>query len=186
MMQKTKAPSMLAANDRLPETLSPRVGFLLNLCNAGIREMTRQALKALGITPRHYGIIATLYSERALSQQAIGEKIEIDRTSMVLLVDDLEKKKLVVRDTHPKDRRYHLICLTPSGKKLFEKVDKRIESVEEQFLVTLTLSEKEILHSILMKLIKKSPAKAPPSASPKPPKNANSQTTHKFKKRVVL
>jgi len=186
MMLKGKTQSMFSTNDRLPETLSPRVGFLLNLCNAGIREMTKQALKALGLTPRHYGIIATLYGEGALPQQTIGGKIEIDRTSMVLLVDDLEKKSFVVRGIHPKDRRYHLIYLTSSGKKLFEKMDKLIEDVEEKFLVTLTSNEKEVLHSILIKLTKKNPSKASPSAHSKPLKNANSQLIHKFKKRVVL
>ncbi|MBI1742962.1 MarR family transcriptional regulator [Candidatus Acetothermia bacterium] len=177
---------MLSANGRLPETLSPRVGFLLHRCNAHIREMSKQALKALGITPRHYGIMATLYSEGALPQQTIGEMIEIDRTSMVLLVDDLEKKRLMVRGTHPNDRRYHLIYLTPSGKKLFEKMDKLVENVEEEFLVTLTSSEKEVLRRVLMKLIKKNPSQAHPSANSRTRKDTDGKVAGKFNKRVVL
>jgi DNA-binding MarR family transcriptional regulator len=186
MVLKGKAQPMLSANDRLPETLSPRVGFLLNLCSAHIREMTKQALKALEITPRHYGIIATLYSEGALPQQTIGEKIEIDRTSMVLLVDDLEKKRLVVRGTHPQDRRYHLIDLTPSGKKLFEKMDKLVEDVEEDFLVTLTHSEKDAFRRILMKLIKKLPSQAQSSANSPARKGTDGKVASKFNKRVAL
>ena len=165
MVLKDKGQPKFSANDRLPATLSPRVGFLLNRCSAHIREVTKQALKPLGIVPRHYGIIATLYSEGSLPQQTIGEKIEIDRASMVLLVDALEKKQLVVRSTHPKDRRYHLIYLTPSGKKLFEKMVMLVEDVEEEFLSTLTPSEKEVLGKILMKLIKKTLAPAQPSTN---------------------
>ena len=165
MVLKDKDQPKFSSNGRLPVTLAPRVGFLLNRCSAHIRELTKQALKPLGIVPRHYGIIATLHSEGPLPQQSIGEKIEIDRASMVLLVDDLEKKRLVVRSTHPQDRRYYLIHLTPAGKKLFEKMVKLVEHVEEEFLTALTPSEKDVLGRILIKLIKKAPAHAQPSVN---------------------
>jgi DNA-binding MarR family transcriptional regulator len=49
-------------------------------------------------------------SERgSLSQQAIGERLRIDRTTMVALIDDLERGGYVKRERNPHDRRAYVI-----------------------------------------------------------------------------
>ena len=56
--------------------------------------MAHQVLKLLKISPKQYGILATIHYEGPASQRALGEMLKIDRSTMVLLTDDLEKMKL--------------------------------------------------------------------------------------------
>ena len=61
----------------------------------------------LKIGPKQYGILATIHYEGPTSQRAVGEMLKIDRSTMVLLTDELEEQKVLSRKDHPKDRRYY-------------------------------------------------------------------------------
>ena len=142
----------LSSFAQFPLGLMGRYEFLMNRPAQRIREMTEKTLEPLKITPKQYGIIAAIHYEGPSTQRAIGEMLKIDRSTMVLLIDDLERKKLVVRDDHPKDRRYYLLHLTSSGKTLFQKAQKLVVKAEEEFLGPLTRTERQDLRDCLAKL----------------------------------
>ncbi len=131
-----------------------RYEFLMNRPAQRIREVTEKTLELLKINPKQYGILAALHNEGPASQREIGEMLKIDRSTMVTLTDDLEKKKALVRKDHPKDRRYYLLYLTASGKELFQQADRRVLQAEEDFLVPLTKMERQDLRKCLSKLFR--------------------------------
>lgn len=138
--------------------LMGRYEFLMNRSAQRIRELTETTLEPLGIAPRQYGILAAIHFEGPATQRAIGEMLKIDRSTMVLLTDDLERKKLVSRKDHPEDRRYYLLHLTPLGRELFQKAQKLVMKAEEEFLSPLTKSEREDLRRSLSKLFQNIPS----------------------------
>ena len=129
-----------------------RYEFLMDRPTQKIREMTEEILEPLKIIPKQYRILAAIHFEGPLSQRAIGEMLKIDQATMVMLIDDLEEKGVTVREDYPKDRRYYLICLTSSGKDLFQKAQKLIIKAEEEFLKPLTKMEQQNLRKYLSKL----------------------------------
>ena len=129
-----------------------RYEFLINRPAQRIREITGKTLAPLKITPKQYGVLATIDSEGPLSQRDIGEMLKIDRTTMVTLIDGLEGMSLLVRDDHPKDRRYYLLHLTPAGKKLYKEAHILILKAEEEFLRPLSKNERQTLRESLSKL----------------------------------
>lgn len=125
-----------------PRPLSPLAGFLLSRSSRKIRELTESALRPLGLSPRHYGLMAAVEAGRCLTQQEAGEMLDVDRTSMVFLVDELERKGLLLRGCHPSDRRCHAIALSPKGKRLLRKGAALVSKAENEFLAPLTRSER--------------------------------------------
>lgn len=146
-----------SSSDQLPSGMMGRYEFLINRPAHRIREITEKTLAPLKITSKQYGVLATLHFEGPSSQRDIGETLKIDRTTMVLLIDDLEDKKLLVRDDHPKDRRYYLLNLTPPGKKLFKEAHGLILKAEEEFLKPLSKKERQYLRETLSKLFRHVP-----------------------------
>lgn len=142
----------LSSFAQLPSGLMGRYEFLINRTAQRIREMTEKTLKTLKITPKQYEIVATIHLEGSSSQRAVGEMLKIDQATMVLLIDDLEKKKFVVRGDHPKDRRYYLLHLTSSGKEVFKKAHKLVMEAEDKFLKPLSKMERQIFRKFLSKL----------------------------------
>jgi len=117
-----------------PRPLMTRVGYLLNRIALQVRQMAQEALKPLGLIPPHMAVLATLLSEGPQTQRAMGTLLKIDPTTMVWLIDDLEKKGLVRRGKHPNDRRAHLVELAPAGKTAFDRAAKRLSVLENHFL----------------------------------------------------
>jgi DNA-binding MarR family transcriptional regulator len=70
---------------------------------------------------------------------------------MMVICDSLEKKKLIQRQSNPKDRRENLIVRTEKGKKLTQKAMELMESYVNQ--VTGQLKQKDIVSA--MPILKK-------------------------------
>src|SRR5271163_1077455 len=96
-----------AASDSkaVPECLSQAAGFLLNRTARIIRDRVTHALLPLRLSPRDVGMLRILAEEGPLSQQALGKKHNIDRTTVVQIVDEMEGRQLMIRVTNVEDRR---------------------------------------------------------------------------------
>ena len=140
-------------DETVPPALVNSVGFLLNEAATVIREMDEVALAALGIDPRQLGILMTIRVEGSQSQQAIGRKHRIDRTTMVKLTDALEQRGLVVRAVHPSDRRRYALSLTPEGETLLEQGLALVKQTQDKFLCPLTDAEWGQLRQLLTRLL---------------------------------
>src|SRR5262245_34096413 len=68
-----------------------------------------QALAPLGFAPAHYFVLINLSWHGPRSQLSLGGCAAINRTTMVSLIDHLERLKLVERRPDPNDRRAYVI-----------------------------------------------------------------------------
>ncbi|MGB1287694.1 MAG: MarR family transcriptional regulator, partial [Aggregatilineales bacterium] len=83
----------------------------------------------------------------------IGEKLQIDRTTMVKLVNDLEKHNLIERERDARDRRAYVISLSRDGGSLLPRISQRAVKAEKTSLAQLEQSEIKALFQILLKLL---------------------------------
>lgn len=140
-------------SDSLPEAVSDRLGFLLGRAHLAHREVAEAGLGSLGIRARESGALALLAGEGPLSQQRLGQRMGVDRTTMVSLVDELEQKGLVARQRDPADRRAYALHLTPKGRRLLARADRAVKRAEDEFLTVLSAEERRQLKTLLRRLI---------------------------------
>lgn len=133
-----------------PERL---VAFLLHRCGCILRRRLDETLDPLGLTVRHYGILATVSLRGPLTQHAIAESLGVDPATMVGLVDELERMELLVRGQHPGDRRAHAVSLTAPGRRLLRKAERLVAVETERFLKPLPGAEQRDLHRMLARLL---------------------------------
>jgi DNA-binding MarR family transcriptional regulator len=79
-------------------------------------------VRALGLTPSQFDIIATLGNTPGMSFKELGEKTLITKGTLTGVVDRLEAQRLVRRSASPEDGRSMIVSLTPAGNRLFESV----------------------------------------------------------------
>lgn len=74
-------------------------------------------LRPLGLTFARYEVLMLLEFSSAgeLPMRVIGERLQVHPTSVTNAVDRLERDALVVRRSHPGDRRAVLVAITPEG-----------------------------------------------------------------------
>jgi len=80
------------------------------------------SLSKSNLTESQYAILDALYHIGPLFQKDLGTKLLKTGGNITLVIDNLEKRKLVERERREQDRRYFTIHLTKQGKGLFQKV----------------------------------------------------------------
>jgi DNA-binding MarR family transcriptional regulator len=146
----------------LPASLHRRLGAVLTWAAENAQEVANRALEPLGLTVKHFGVMTFLRYETepkgergSLSQQAIGELLRIDRTTMVALIDDLEQKGYVKRERNPDDRRAYVITLTAAGRRAQVRAEDAVDANALQFFGRLSEAELAELHRLLARLIER-------------------------------
>jgi DNA-binding MarR family transcriptional regulator len=149
-----------AASGRLPGALAERVGHLLARTHLAMRLQVEEALDELGLgtaevdcTPRHVACLKVIADEGPLSQQALGQAIGLDRTTMVAVVDFLEERGLVERRRNPKDRRAYALEATREGKEWLDRTWPVMLEAERDYLAPLDASERRQLTALLQRLL---------------------------------
>lgn len=147
------ADSIPPVADDLPRAMSDRLGFLLGRAHIAHREIAEAALAPLGLGPRQFGAVSILADEGPLSQQRLGERMGVDRTTMVALVDGLERSGLVERERNPEDRRAYALRATPRGRRVLERAAAAAEQAEAEFLARIPAQDARRLKRTLRRLI---------------------------------
>src|SRR3954469_22897037 len=63
------------------------------------------ALESIGLTPASFGLLNLIAARDGAIQQELGAAMGVDPSTMVALIDELERAGLAKRRPHPTDRR---------------------------------------------------------------------------------
>ena len=136
----------------IPPSLDDRPGALLVIAARTGQDLARRRLAPLGLSVQLCGVL-NLLAEGPISQQALGAQLGIDRTTMVELIDDLEKRGAVVRRKNPADRRSYALVLTAPGKVLQKKAARAFDSAAAEVFEPLKTEERHVLSNLLRRVI---------------------------------
>jgi DNA-binding MarR family transcriptional regulator len=127
----------LVSTDRPDASL----GYLLKHVQLRFFELGAVALEPLGITGREAAVLRAIADRYPVSQGEIAAAMNVDRTTMVALIDDLERKGLVRRRQDPDDRRKNAVELTDAGRGTVGEAAAAVERAERDFLGPLPAAE---------------------------------------------
>ncbi len=96
-------------------------------------------------------IIALSYLRElgAVGQKYFGAVLCLDANNTVLLLNELERDGLVVRQRDPEDRRRHVIELTNAGLQTLHHAEMRMSEVEDGLLAALDEDERKQFRALL-------------------------------------
>lgn len=137
----------------LPGALTRRTGFLLSVMGTFSRGELARAFGPMGIKPRGYGILVALDERGPAAQRDVGERVGIDKSTMVVVVDELEELGLVERRRNPKNRRAYELTLTDAGRSTLSEAEAVVAEVEEAVLAPLDDAQRLQLHELLLRLL---------------------------------
>ncbi|MBM4331825.1 MAG: MarR family transcriptional regulator [Deltaproteobacteria bacterium] len=126
-----------------------QVGFLLSRAAWAMNNFVNRILRENGlpdISVAYFAVLQTLWENDGLSISELGEKVQLEKSTMTSLIDRMEGAGLLRREDHPTDRRAFKICLTARGKDLEEKLDQ--VSSRAYRLLTQGIPEKDLQKSI--------------------------------------
>jgi DNA-binding MarR family transcriptional regulator len=98
-------------------------------------------------------VLTVLAEGEPPSQLEAAQRLSIDRTTMVALLDELEAKGLVARSADPADRRRNIVVLTPIGRDCLVGASRATDEAEVAFLAPLGEADGERLRQMLQTVI---------------------------------
>lgn len=131
---------------------SQSVAFSVSRLGAAVSTELSRALQPLGIEPRHFGLLRALSRSEGETQRAVGAGLGLHPNRMVDLVDELERRKLVKRRPHPRDRRAHTVVVTAAGEKLLSEAFLFALGIERSLCADLSEDERQLLLELLSRL----------------------------------
>lgn len=136
----------------LPSSIRNRPGALLVVAARTGQELAKARLAPMGLTVQMCGVLIRL-GEGALSQHELGRQLGIDRTTVVELIDELERRGVVERRRNPDDRRSYLLTLTPKGRSFQKRAARAFDAAAADFFGPLSPSEREAMAEMLRRMI---------------------------------
>lgn len=133
--------------------VSRRLGYLLKHAQLRMTELTEEALAPFEINGRELGVLNVLMGREPGSQQQAAQRLGIDRTTMVALLDTLERKGLVARHPHAEDRRRNVVELTELGLDTTTGANAAAEVAEQKLMASLTEDGRRQLRESLQAIV---------------------------------
>ncbi|MEC4017865.1 MarR family winged helix-turn-helix transcriptional regulator [Streptomyces sp. H27-D2] len=126
-----------------------RTGYLLHKAGVLLMHEADRALESRGMRMRYFYVLAALEGGPSLSQQDLSGLLNLDPTTMVALIDEMESAGHVERRRNPADRRRYILDLTDAGREALLGASRAVEEVEQDFLSAVPAADRERLRDIL-------------------------------------
>jgi MarR family transcriptional regulator for hemolysin len=126
--------------------------FLLSWASHALSTELTAGLAELGVTPRAHCV---LYQALAgdMTQSQVAEACGLDKTTMVVITDKLEREGLAERKPVSADRRAKLISVTGKGRELLARSQEIVDRTHRDVLATLPTELREAFVTGLTQLV---------------------------------
>ncbi|WP_406232847.1 MarR family winged helix-turn-helix transcriptional regulator [Nocardia sp. NBC_01009] len=119
------------------------------------RTATPARLQAHHLELRHLGVLTCLAEAGPLNQRALVDRLQMDKSSMVYIIDELERQGLAARCKDERDRRSYAVHLTQAGRDRLAVATTTTDDVMTELLTPFTPAERRQLHELLAPFIER-------------------------------
>lgn len=131
------------------------------LCQALVAE----AQATEGLVSPEYAALASLDEEPGLDQRGLAAAIGVDRNTIGLVVERLERRGLLTREVDPDDRRARILRLTAEGASLRRRLRPRMLAANARALEALSAEEAATLLALLHRAVEHHAERTRPGAA---------------------
>jgi DNA-binding MarR family transcriptional regulator len=118
------------------------VAFMLSSLGYAVSRGFHEILEPLELEPGEFALLRAVAASDGESQHALAERLHISPSWMVAVVDELERRDLLARRPHARDRRVRNLHLTTAGQKLLGQAERKAQQFDRE--VTGALDETEL------------------------------------------
>ena len=134
------------------QPLSDNLCWLLSRASWTLTTELTAAMEDLGLSPRAHSVLAAAVTGEH-TQTELAQMVGLDKTTMVVTMDELEAKGLAERRPSPSDRRARVNAVSEAGKRTAAKADAVIEDVQTNVLESLPARDRKHFLEALAQLV---------------------------------
>jgi DNA-binding MarR family transcriptional regulator len=128
------------------------IGYNMRRAQVAVFQDLMSSLGDLELTPGLFGVLQIIKNNAGLKQTDLANALHVDRSTVVGVIDKLEKRGLVNRAAAPRDRRSYALYLTEIGKDMLAQAELRVLGHEQRIAQNLSIEERSHLLELLKKV----------------------------------
>jgi DNA-binding MarR family transcriptional regulator len=128
------------------------VGYQLRMAQIALFRDFSLGPGELEVTPGLFGALVIIGANPDLKQSDLARATHLDRSTVVTVIDNLERRGLVQRRAALNDRRSNAIRLTAEGAALLRKLKRQVGEHEKRLLRNFSKAESESFLALLQKV----------------------------------
>lgn len=134
-------------------SLEQSIGYMVRNAHRAYDRMLGTGLARHSILTGQWSLLRVLWHEDNLSQIEVAKRMKVERASLTIMLNTVEKAGLITRKADAQDARKQLISLTRKGRALEKKLVPIGDGVNRIALTGLTRQEVSTLRSLLRRVI---------------------------------
>jgi len=115
-------------------TLRSFRGYQIKRAFNVIQSDLNRTLKPFELRMITYTALVLIVDNTGLRQSQLAEAMDIERPNLVVIIDELERRELILRDRLSHDRRAYALKATLAGRRLCEKAVAAVLEHEQRLL----------------------------------------------------
>lgn len=132
----------------LPQLL----GYHLRRAQLAVFHDFAAAVGVEAITPGQFGVLTLVRANEGLNQSELGEAMGVDRSTVVAVIDKLERRGLLRRTPAPNDRRSYALRLSAEGRAMLDRLEPLVRRHEARIAAGLEPAEQQTLIGLLKRV----------------------------------
>jgi MarR family transcriptional regulator, transcriptional regulator for hemolysin len=133
------------------EPLAADLGWLLSRASHVLKTELTAALEGLGVSPRAHHVLATA-ARGEYTQTELAAIVGLDKTTLVVTLDELEAAGLAERRPSATDRRARIVAVTAAGERKVRQAEEIAARLHADVLEALPAGERRALLDGLARL----------------------------------
>lgn len=124
--------------------------WLINVAAVRLRIEFDQIARAAGLGDAREWVVLTVLSDgQPRTQLELGRDIDVDKTTLMAILDRMEQRDLVVRTADPHDRRVRIPRATPAGVRIQKEITRRRDEHEAALLADVSAADQATLRQLI-------------------------------------
>ncbi len=128
------------------------IGYQLRMAQIALFRDFAQGPGGEDVTPGLFGVLVIIEANPDMKQSDLARATHLDRSTVVTVIDNLEKRGLVERRVALHDRRSNAIRLTAAGGVLLKKLKRQVVQHEKRLLQNFSEQEHATFITLLQKV----------------------------------
>lgn len=128
------------------------VGYQLRVAQIALFRDFAEALGEHDVTPGLFGVLVIIEANPDLKQSELAKATQLDRSTVVSVIDNLERRGLVERRAALNDRRSNALRMTAAGVAMLKKLKRLVGEHEKRLVKHLNEKDQATLVELLGKI----------------------------------
>lgn len=130
-------------------------GYRLKRAYMKVQPTAQKALAEEGLRVISFSCLSAIVDNPGIVQFELADTLQMERSNLVVVIDELESRELISRERVPTDRRRYALTATLQGRLLRDRAAKKAAAAEQGVLAALAEDEQEALRDLLERIARK-------------------------------